>query len=133
MGPGGFGENLTISGWTEEDVCIGDAWRIGNVLLEVTQPRQPCWKLGRRWRLPELPKRVIAVGRTGWYCRVLEEGTIEAGGPISRERRRHPAWTITAANRVMYSKKGPQEEIRALIALPELSQYWKDELSERVP
>lgn len=130
---GAFGENLTVTGQSEADVCIGDAWRIGDVLLEVTQPRQPCWKLGRRWRLPELPKRVIARGWTGWYFRVLEEGTLKAGEQLQLERRAHPDWTILAANRVMYARRDSDiAAVRDLISLPELSQAWKDELGERV-
>ncbi len=129
---GGFGENLTINGLTEATVCIGDAWRAGDVLLEVSQPRQPCWKLGRRWRKPELVKQVVANGRTGWYVRVLEEGPLEAGMAMTLERRPHPEWTIAAANGVMYDKRLPEESIRALIALPELSDAWKEELGERV-
>ncbi|HVJ68479.1 MAG TPA: MOSC domain-containing protein [Caulifigura sp.] len=129
---GGFGENLTIRGSSESTVCIGDRWRIGDVLLEVSQPRQPCWKLGRRWRKPDLVKQVVATGRTGWYVRVIDEGIIEAGLAVALESRPHPEWTIAAANRVMYDHRLPVEKIRELIALPELSAAWKDELGERV-
>lgn len=132
MSFGGFGENLSIAGQSEEDVCIGDAWRVGEVLLEITQPRQPCWKLGRRWRQVDLPKRVISLGWTGWYYRVLQDGHLQAGQQLTLERRVHPDWTIVDANRVMYTKRGDAGRTRALIALPELSQAWKDELSERV-
>ncbi|MBX3444194.1 MAG: MOSC domain-containing protein [Planctomyces sp.] len=128
---GAFGENLTISGLIEDQVCIGDECRIGDVVLQVTQPRQPCSKLARRWRQRDLPKWVIASGRTGWYFRVLQEGVLRAGLPVERIARPHPDWTITAANRVMYAKRLPAEDIRPLIALPELSQAWKDELGER--
>jgi MOSC domain-containing protein YiiM len=129
---GGFGENLTVTGISEPTVCIGDAWRVGDVLFEVTQPRQPCWKLGRRWRKPELVKQVVANGRTGWYLRVLEEGMIEAGMSMTLERRPHPEWTIAAAHEVMYDRRIPADRIRELIALPELSDAWKNELGERV-
>ena len=71
---GGFGENLTIEVWDETSVCVGDQFRIGDVTLEVSQPRQPCWKLGRRWSEKTLPKQVIQNGRTGWYFRVLQTG-----------------------------------------------------------
>jgi MOSC domain-containing protein YiiM len=113
-------------------VCIGDTYRVGEVLLEVTQPRQPCFKLGRRWRRPDLPKQVIANGRTGWYFRVLEEGRLQAGQEVALERRRHPRWTIAEANRVMYEKRGSEQRLRELIAVPELSEAWKDELGQRV-
>lgn len=129
---GAFGENLTIRGLDEASVCIGDTWRVGDVLLEVSQPRQPCWKLGRRWRKPELVKLVVKNGRTGWYFRVIEEGTLEAGLAVRLETRPHPEWTIAAANQVMYDRRLPAERIRALIDLPELSDAWKTELGERV-
>jgi len=129
---GGFGENLTVQGLSETTVCIGDDWRVGDVLLEVTQPRQPCWKLGRRWRKPSLVKQVVVTGRTGWYLRVLEEGPLEAGMTMTLERRPHPEWTIAAANGVMYDRRLPADRIRGLIALPELSDAWKNELGERV-
>ena len=76
---GGFAENLTMSGLDEAMVCIGDIYQIGPVKLQVTRPRIPCWKIARRWGMPDLTKRVSQTGRTGWYCRVLEEGEIEAG------------------------------------------------------
>ena len=79
---GAFGENLTISGLSEESVCIGDTLRIGTVTFEVSQPRQPCWKLARRWRMHELTGLVVRNGRSGWYLRVLEEGWIEASMPV---------------------------------------------------
>ena len=75
---GAFGENLTIAGLSEESVCIGDIFRIGTVTFEVSQPRQPCWKLARRWRMHELTGLVVRNGRSGWYLRVLEQGWIEA-------------------------------------------------------
>src|SRR6478672_2861545 len=72
MPHGGFGENLTIAGLDETTVCIGDRWRAGDVVVEVSQPRQPCWKMGRRWQIVDLPKQVIQNGKSGWYLRVVE-------------------------------------------------------------
>jgi MOSC domain-containing protein YiiM len=132
MSGGAFGENLTVTGCAERDVCIGDRWRLGTTLLEVTQPRQPCWKLGRRWRRPDLTKKVAVSGRTGWYLRVIEPGSLEAGQTITVVERPHPQWTIAEANRLMYRKGADADELRALIALPQLSRAWKDELGERV-
>lgn len=77
---GAFGENFTITGLTEADVCIGDIWQVGDeAVLEVSQPRQPCWKLARRWRIKSLALDVQQTGRTGWYFRVLTEGIVAAG------------------------------------------------------
>jgi len=76
---GSFAENLTVSGLDETTVCIDDVFQIGAVQLQVTKPRIPCWKIARRWGIPDLTKRVTQSNRMGWYCRVLKEGEIEAG------------------------------------------------------
>ena len=78
-GPWRFSRDFTITGLAEGDVCVGDTFVIGEARVQVSQPRAPCWKLARRWRLPDLPKRVVQTGRTGWYFRVLREGLVESG------------------------------------------------------
>lgn len=128
---GGFGENLTLQGIEESNICIGDVWCIGDVLLEVSQPRQPCWKLGRRWERPDLPKRVIATGRTGWYFRVRQPGTLEAGAACQLEKRPYPVWTVAQANRLMYDKHASPADLRELADLPVLSISWRESLLER--
>lgn len=125
---GAFGENLTLANITESEVCIGDVFQSGEVLLEVTQPRQPCWKLARRWRMATLPKLVIQTGRSGWYFRVLREGLVNAGLVMTLEERRHPQWTIERANSAMYSKTRNPDQRRMLADLPELSASWRAEL-----
>lgn len=77
--PGAFGENLVVEGATEADICLGDRWRLGDVLLEVSQGRQPCWKLNLRFGVPDMARRVQDTGRTGWYFRVIEAGSLHAG------------------------------------------------------
>ncbi len=124
---GSFGENLTLGKISEEDVCIGDIWQIDETLLEVSQPRQPCWKLARRWNEPMLPKLVLRHGKTGWYFRVLQEGSIQPSSAISLQDRPHPKWTISEANRVRF-KKVSREEKSLLASLPQLSESWKDAL-----
>ena len=125
---GMFGENLTISGLDETTVCIGDQFQVNDVVLEISQPRQPCWKLARRWNLKELPKRVIQTARCGWYCRVLHAGTMKSGLPIKLIQRFHPTWTIKRAHEVCYDKSENEAERRELVSLEQLSQAWKDEL-----
>jgi MOSC domain-containing protein YiiM len=120
---GSFGENLTIGSITESDVCLGDVWRIGDVLFEVSQPRQPCWKLARRWQNNLLPKLVVQNGRSGWYYRVLSEGIIEAGWQVLLVERRHPAWSIARANRALYQGID-RAELMELSAIAELSRSW---------
>lgn len=127
---GGFGENLTISGLEETSVCIGDQWQAGNVMFEVSQPRQPCWKMGRRWRIPDLPKQVIANGRSGWYLRVLQEGELLAGTTLDLIRRPHASWTIARASHLLYHQRHNLSAREELASLPELSPAWKEELRE---
>ena len=80
-GPGGFGENLTTEGLLEEEVCIGDIHALGEALVQVSQPRQPCWKLARRWRVKDLALQVERTGRTGFYFRVLRHGEVVGHSP----------------------------------------------------
>lgn len=123
---GGFGENLTISGLDETSVCIGDVWQCGPVVLEVSQPRQPCWKTSRRWRMGDLSQRVIATGRSGWYLRVVEEGEIEAGMESALVRRIHPQWTVARANEVLHHRTDDLAAAEELANLPELALSWRE-------
>jgi MOSC domain-containing protein YiiM len=129
---GGFGENLTIEGLDETGICIGDRWQAGNITLEVSQPRQPCWKLGRRWQIADLPKQVIQNGRSGWYLRVLNEGELIAGTPIELMTRPHPAWSVARANRLLYHEHDNVLALEELANIPELSRAWSEELLERI-
>lgn len=127
---GGFGENLTILGLTESEVCIGDVWQIGEVRLEVSQPRQPCWKLGRRWNRPTLPKQVIQTGRTGWYYRVMTAGQASAG-EILLLHRPHPQWAIADCNQVYYQSSEPAA-LQELADLAQLSTAWREDLHRKL-
>lgn len=129
---GGFGENLTIAGLCEDTVCVGDRWRLGSVLFEVSQPRQPCWKLARRWNLKHLPALVIANGRTGWYLRVVSSGLIEEGQSLELVARPWPRWTIDRANQVMHRQKGDRALAAELAGVPQLSASWQAELRKRI-
>jgi MOSC domain-containing protein YiiM len=122
---GGFGENLTIAGLTEESVCIGDVWSLGQALFQISQPRQPCWKLARRWRIKELAALVIANGRSGWYLRVLREGLIDAGQTLTLVERPHPNWPLARAHQVMHHRQSETVLAHELAALPELSAAWQ--------
>lgn len=131
LGPGGFGENLTVDGFTERDVCIGDTVSLGGAVLQLSQPRGPCWKLGRRWRVPDLPARAQHNGRTGWYYRVLEEGEVAPGQRLTVVDRPHPEWTVDRANLVMYEGRDDPESTLALAAVPLLSPNWRATLERR--
>lgn len=132
MGYGAFGENLSIFGSEESTVCIGDRWQAGQVLFEVSQPRQPCWKMGRRWQIVDLPKRVIQNGRSGWYFRVLKPGELTAGELIELISRPRPNWTIARASRLLYHEPDNVVGLQELANVPELSRSWREELLERL-
>ena len=128
---GCFGENLTLAGLCEADVCIGDVFQLGDALLQVSQPRQPCWKLSRRWGIPKLAVQVQQTRRTGWYLRVLVEGKIESGQPFVLTERPYSQWTIAQANEIMFAKpRRPTEEL-ALLECDVLSASWRETLSKR--
>jgi MOSC domain-containing protein YiiM len=129
--PGAFGENFTVEGLTEAGVCVGDIWQSGDVMLQVSQPRQPCWKLARRWRIKTLALQVQQTGRTGWYFRVLVEGTVSAGSLLTLVRRHHPEWTVERANTVMHHHKDDVRAAAELARLPLLSASWRETLSRR--
>jgi MOSC domain-containing protein YiiM len=128
---GAFGENLTIAGFNEESVCIGDIFRLGKVIFEVSQPRQPCWKLARRWRMHELTALVVRTGRSGWYLRVLEQGWIEAQMPVALIERPNPLWTIARANEILHHRKTDLSLTLELADVPRLANSWVEELHER--
>lgn len=128
---GAFGENFTIVGLAEPDVAVGDVFRVGGAVVQVSQPRQPCWKLARRWKIKTLTLTVQESGRTGWYFRVLSPGLVAAGDAVERIERPHPGWTIAEANRIMHRDKSDRDAAAALAALPALSASWKATLEKR--
>ncbi len=133
--PGAFGENFTISGQSETAVCIGDIYAIGEVRIQITQPRGPCSNIGHRWGIPQLTKLVEKSGRTGWYLRVLQEGYVEAGQPLVLIERPNPSWSVTAATRAIrhrHANPAPALELLAVSALGERARQTLALLSEEV-
>ncbi len=130
---GAFGENFTIDGFTEEDVCIGDVYAIGEVLVQVSQPRQPCWKIARRWRIRELTARVLETRRTGWYLRVLQEGYVQPGLAVTLLERPFPQWPIARALEVLRHRGRDPETAMALAACPALAEAWRRRLFKARP
>jgi MOSC domain-containing protein YiiM len=125
IGPGGFGENFTLDGLSEETACIGDVYALGEARVQVTGPRYPCWKIERRWGLPGLTARVAATGRTGWYCRVLREGLIEPGAPVLLADRPYPQWTVALTNDFGHGRNTDLATARALADCPLLHEFWQ--------
>jgi MOSC domain-containing protein YiiM len=130
---GAFGENFTVQGLTEADVCVGDVWSIGNAaVVQVSQPRQPCWKLARRWRVKTLALDAQQTGRTGWYFRVMTEGLVAIGMPLVLVERPHPQWSVERANEVMHVRKGDLVAAANLAAIATLAASWQATLLRRV-
>lgn len=126
-GPGWFGENFSIEGQTETDVAIGDTYEIGTAVVQISQPRAPCWKLGRRWKRLDMPKLVVNSGRTGWYLRVIETGHVESGDVLALVERPYPHLTIDTVNAAAYSRGGATniDTVRELANCPALAEAWR--------
>lgn len=115
---GAFGENFTTAGLLEDEVCIGDVWAIGAAAVQVSQPRGPCWKLARRWQVPDLDRRIRALGWTGWYLRVLDEGFVQADETIRLVERAYPEWTIARVNALQRRQREDPQTAAELAACP---------------
>jgi len=130
--PGAFGENFTLRGATEAHVRIGDTFRLGEALLQVSQPRVPCFKLSAVHERPTLEAEVTASGYTGFYLRVLRPGSAAAGDRLQLDAP-HPAGvTVTEANRLMHRDKDDLDGLRALLAVAALADSWRDHLKLRL-
>lgn len=128
---GAFGENFTVEGLSENEVRIGDIYRIGDAVVQVSQPRQPCWKLAMKWSLDELPALVTEKGATGFYFRVLEPGFVRTGAIQLVER--HPAGiTVTEANRVMYGERTDKDGLGKMLTLDVLADSWRNTFTKRL-
>ena len=92
--PGGFGENFSCPGLSEERLCLGDIFRVGEALIECSHARQPCWKLNLRFGKPDVLKTVVKTGKSGSYFRVLEEGRVQAGDDLVQQARPYPDWPL---------------------------------------
>ena len=125
IGPGGFGENFTVDGLDEATVCIGDVFAVGEAQIQVTGPRYPCVKISRRWGIPTLTARVAATGRTGWYCRVLQEGWVAPEAPIELVDRPYPGITVARVNDFGHGRDQDPEAARELAACPLLPAWWQ--------
>ncbi len=131
MSGGAFGENFTTLGLLETPACLGDAFRVGEAVVEISQPRGPCYKLDRRWKIADLSKRAEQTRRFGWYFRVLQEGRVQAGSELALLRRPYPQWSI---ERVWNTAHDPalRGDIPALLECPALSDGWRQSLMKKL-
>lgn len=119
--PGAFGENLTICGLNEDDISVGDVHRVGSALLQVCQPRQPCFKMALHFKDKRMPKAMIRSGRAGWYYRVLETGALSAGEELVLVDRPQRGWPLPRLTSIINGGAATAEEIASLATMPELA------------
>ncbi|WP_442483762.1 MOSC domain-containing protein [Aeoliella sp. SH292] len=125
--PGELGENLTVRGMVDDEVQIGDRFRIGTAVFEITQPRQPCFKLGIKMQMPTIVKMFHQAGRPGFYLRVLEPGVFTAGDDIECVSRAENSITIAELYRLRFDPKATRDQLEHAEALSGLSEAWRDE------
>ena len=126
-----YGENLVVEGANEADICIGDILKIGGATIEVSQPRQPCWKLSANTKTKNMTSIIYNNGLTGWYARVLEFGDISQGDDIFLLKRTYPELTIEALNRVIVNPLVDIETTKKAISCEVLGAEFKASLEGR--
>jgi ferredoxin-NADP reductase/MOSC domain-containing protein YiiM/ferredoxin len=128
--PGQFGENFTVAGLADDEVCIGDRYRIGGALFEVTQPRVTCFRVGIRMGVPEMPSLLVGHHRPGFYLRVLEEGEVEAGAEIVKVADGPERLTVADVDGLLYLPRKSRGLLERALRIPALSEGWKGSFRE---
>ena len=123
--PGHFGENFTVTGLADGEVCIGDRYRIGEAEFEVTQPRVTCFRVGMRLNEPKMPNLLVSRHRPGFYFRVISEGTVRAGDDIVRTRRGRHELSVADVDALLYLPDRNNEQLRKVVDVPALSPGWQ--------
>ncbi len=133
--PGAFGENIATMGLTEHGACIGDRFRLGTALVEIAQGRQPCWKQGHRLGDRQAVSTMVKSGRSGWYYRVIEQGTVAAGDMLVLCERRHAEWTVARVTAMIVGGQDRTDAAawRALGALAVLADGWRARAARHRP
>jgi MOSC domain-containing protein YiiM len=127
-----FGENLTVEGLNENNVHIGDRFRVGSALVMVTQPRMPCYKLGIKFGRDDILKRFLKSGRSGFYLSVLEEGDVAAGDPIVLVEREPHAILVSEISRLFTAKQADVPALQRILALDTLPENWREYFQEEL-
>lgn len=121
----GMGENLSMAGLAEATVHIGDLFRVGGAVMQVTQPRQPCVKLAAYFGEPRMVKAMTRSGRCGWYLRVVEAGPVGSGDPVTLLDRPNPDWTVARFVEAVAAKRVDRELLSEMVAMPGLAANWQ--------
>ncbi len=129
---GALGENLTTKGLLETEVCIGDVFELGKAIVQISQPRQPCYKLTIRYGVPEMLLKVQETGFTGFYFRVLAEGLVSRNDKLALLHRHPQKVTVSYANVMMHQEKENIEGMERILQVEELSSNWKQTFQKRL-
>ncbi|PCM44775.1 MOSC domain-containing protein [Marinobacter sp. ANT_B65] len=119
--PGAFGENLVTHGMSEGSVCVGDVYQFGDALVQISQPRQPCWRLNLRFGIPDMSRRLQNTLRTGWYYRVLQPGLVRREDTLRLKERPQEDWPLSRILSVLYENTMDQQALTTMAGLTELS------------
>lgn len=130
--PGAFGENIFSAEIREQNVCIGDRIAIGNIIVEVTEPRAPCYKLNHRFEVKDMAKRTQTLFRTGWLYRIIKPGTIAAGDLVRLLERPHPDWTVARIEYYLFLETNNTEKMKEIVEIPQLGWEIKDKFRARL-
>ncbi|MGO1500610.1 MAG: MOSC domain-containing protein [Marinobacter sp.] len=130
--PGAFGENLVTEGFTESDVCAGDIYQLGEAIIQVSQPRQPCWRLNLRFGIPDMSRRLQNSLRTGWYYRVLQPGMVSRENRLALKERPHEDWPLSRIVSVLYQNTMDQSALTRLAEFKELSPNLRQLVKQRL-
>ena len=122
---GQFGENFTVDGLSDDEVCIGDRYRIGEALFEVTQPRVTCYRVGIRMNEPQMAALLTSSGKPGFYLRVLQEGEVEAGDEIIKVAAGPEQMTVAEINALLYLPGHSRQQLERALRIPVLSEGWR--------
>ncbi len=123
---GQFGENFTVEGLADDEVCIGDRYQIGEAAFEVTQPRVTCYRVGVRMDEPRMPSLLVSHHRPGFYLRVLQEGTVRAGDEITKLVTGPEAMTVAELDGLLYLPRHPRRDLARALRIPALSEGWRE-------
>ncbi|GGE54615.1 molybdenum cofactor sulfurase [Streptosporangium jomthongense] len=130
--PGAFGENLVTEGLTETDVCVGDIFKLGEAIVQVSQPRQPCWRLNLRFGIPDMSRRLQSSLRTGWYYRVLQPGIVHRGDILTLEQRPNPEWPLSRILAILYDITLEPAALAGMVGLVQLSPNLRNIAKQRL-
>ena len=122
---GQFGENFTIEGLADDEVCIGDRYEIGDALFEVTQPRVTCYRVGIRMNDPRIPALLVSHRRPGFYLRVLREGEVQAGDKINKVASDPEQMSVAEVSALLYLPGHPRQQLLRALRIPALSEGWQ--------